>query len=161
MKVMKISFTEWRDPPSPANARVAAVSEIDAAQAKLAELDARDADVRGDIDHAQTLLKIADSGQLRERLAGSVMEADNIFVARKAALAALQAAGEATVEAMKSHARVGTFGYQVIDESVMEVVKLVDEAGGDLPAGAVYGYEIVDTNPPAPAWLADVVKGLA
>lgn len=157
MRYMKVRFTEWRDAPAPANAKTPVVSEIDAAQAKLAELNARDVEVRADILHAEGLLKVASSEQLLERQAGSVMAADNLFVARKAALAALQAAGEAADAAMKSHARVGGFGYQIISDDGTQVVQLVDEQGADLPAGAVYGYEIADPAPPRPAWAPEPV----
>lgn len=152
MKFIKVRFTEWRDGAQPPD------DEVAAAQGKLTELNARDAVVRADLAHTETLLESVSSEVLRDRLAGHAVEADNIYVARKAALSALEAAGNAAHAAMKTHARVGTFGYQVIDEAQMKVVSLLDAGGNALPAGAVYGCEVADANPPAPSW-AEFVKG--
>lgn len=151
MIFMKVQFTEWRDAP-PVNQRARPVSEADAANQKLAALTAREFEVRADIAHAEALLKLASSAPLRARLAGHVVEMDNLYVARKAALAAQSAAGQAEDDALKAHARVGGFGYQVIDEAARTMLKLVDADGADLPAGAVYSYEIVDQAPMLPAW---------
>ena len=153
MQFIKVRFTEWRDAPAPINVK-APVSEADAAAGQLALLAEREAEVRGDIAHAESLLKIANSEQLRERLAGHIMEMDNLYISRKAALAAQASAGEAQMSAMKAHARVGSLGYQVIDEAAMKVLALVDADGAALPAGAVYGYEVIDPNTAPPAWAA-------
>lgn len=142
---MKIRFIEWRDPPAPAD-KASALSEIDAAQAALVALDARATDVAGETKAGS------------ERVAAQAAQTDNIQTARKAALAALTAAGEAADAAMKTHERVGTFGYQVLTEDGDRVQGLVDEQGEDLPAGAVYGYEIVDQKPAAPPWAKGVIE---
>ena len=46
----------------------------------------------------------------------------------------------------------GAFGYQEIDSSKMEVLRLLDEAGNPFPKDAVFGYEVVDAEPPMPIW---------
>jgi len=158
MKLMKIRFTEWRD--APVNETKRAVTETDVAQQKLAEIQTRESEVRADLAHAEELLKKVKSEQLAERVAGQAMELDNLYVAKKAAMAAADAAGAAAAEAMKTHAKVGAFGYQVLDGEGARMLRLVDESGADLPAGVVYGYEIVDTAPALPAW-AVVVPAVA
>lgn len=47
---------------------------------------------------------------------------------------------------------IGTLGYQEIDSARMEVVRLLDESGNPFPADAVFGYEVVDADPPMPNW---------
>lgn len=159
MNFIKIRFTEWRDAPAPVNVKAQALSEADAAQQKLDALALRGAEVRSDVASAKELLALGDNALLRERLAASVTELDNLHAARKAALTAQAAAGQAAMDAMKAHPRVGSFGYQIIDAATMTVLKLVDEDSLDLPAGAVYGYEVIDANPAPPAW-AGAVKEL-
>jgi hypothetical protein len=61
-------------------------------------------------------------------------------------------ASEAHTKAAFTHAKVGTYGYQEIETQKNEVVRLLDEAGNTFPADAVFGYEVVDDNPPPPAW---------
>ena len=157
MIFMQVQFTEWRDAPNPG---ALLVSEADAAGQTLAALSARECEVRADIAQTEALLKQDDSDELRAVLAGNLVEMDNVSAARKAALAAQSAAGEAAYAASKAHARVGSLGYQIIDEAAGVVLKLLDADGADLPEGAVYGYQIVDQKPALPAW-AELLKGNA
>ena len=52
----------------------------------------------------------------------------------------------------KSHAKVGTFGYQKLDPVKLELVRLLDEQGKPFPPDAIFGYEIVDVEPPTPTF---------
>lgn len=49
-----------------------------------------------------------------------------------------------------AHKRVGSLGYQITEHGAL--IGLKDDSGADLPAGAAYCYEIIDTAPPAPAF---------
>lgn len=150
MRYQKIEFIEWRDPP--AADRSAVPAEVAAAQAQLAAVAKRRAEVGADVAHTETLLAKVKSEQAASRLAGLVMELDNLHQADKASRAALEAAGIAAERAMREHPRVGTTGYMVIDTDRGELVKVVDDAGADLPAGVVYGYRVTDAEPAPPAW---------
>lgn len=145
MNLLKIVITEWRDASSGAG-----LAEVDAAQDKLQELSAREREVRADLAHAEALLTRVKSVDLADRMAQHVMELDNLHVARKAALAAEAAAGNAVQSAMRAHPMVGSFGYQVLNDAATQVVDLVDATGAALPAGAVYGYALVDGEPATP-----------
>lgn len=61
-------------------------------------------------------------------------------------------ASEANAKRARTHMQTGTFGYQEIDPTKMEVVRLLDEAGNPFPAGAVFCYEVADAEPLMPSW---------
>ena len=62
------------------------------------------------------------------------------------------AAAQAETRAARENKKIGTFGYQVLNDVGTHVGYIVDEAGNHLPAKAVYAYEVVDDNPPLPEW---------
>ena len=57
------------------------------------------------------------------------------------------------------HRKVGTFGYQVLNAVGSEVLNIVDKSGKDLPAKAVYAFEVVDDDPALPAWAKKAKAG--
>jgi hypothetical protein len=150
MRFMKVEFTEWRDP-----VLIGRDTELSVASGRVAEAAQREATARIGIAEIRELRALADSQELLEQEEAAKVVLANLLKARRAAVTAEEAAGDAATVAMKSHARVGTIGYQVINEE-NEVVRLADRDGADLPAGAVYGYRIIDTDPaPLPQWALD------
>jgi hypothetical protein len=59
---------------------------------------------------------------------------------------------DAATRAARENKKIDTFGYQVLNDSGTHVGYIVNEAGNHLPAKAVYSYEVVDDDPPLPAW---------
>jgi hypothetical protein len=152
MKLMKVKFTEWRDPP--AARRAATPTEMDTVQATLAVLAAKEAELKADFERKQAQRKIADSEALKAEHLAIATELDNLVATQRGALATQKALGQEALAGMKAHPMTARFGYQVLNDAGTEVLMLVDEAGEALPEGAVYGYEIVDQDPPSPAWVA-------
>lgn len=150
MKYIMIKFTAWRDGTGNAQAD-AAGTESAAATEKLAKLQTRDVELQAELTHIQGMQKISDSESVRDRLKEIAAEIDNLFAARKAARAALDAAGRDQHRAAKAHARSGSFGYQVVSDDGA-VIEIVDDQGKPLPEGAVHENEVVDANPPTPRW---------
>ena len=52
----------------------------------------------------------------------------------------------------KSHSKVGTIGYMVINNKGTEVRRIVDANGVAYPRRAVYEYEVIDDEPTLPDW---------
>ena len=52
----------------------------------------------------------------------------------------------------REHEKVGTFGYQVLDDSGTNAGYFVDEAGHSLPPHVAYTYDVVNDNSPLPDW---------
>lgn len=153
MKLIKIKFTAWRDDAT------TVPPELQAANDKLAGLAQRKQEIHAYAARDQELQAVQKTVEITERLTAAVVELDNVETARKAMVAAQEAAATAAVLDMKNHARARTFGYQVLTEDGSTVTAIVDEAGAALPAGAVYEYEVVDADPALPAWAN--VKGPA
>jgi hypothetical protein len=56
-----------------------------------------------------------------------------------------------------SHRKVGTFGFQEINNGV--VLALKDEKGNPYPSSAAIGYEVIEADPDMPPWgIADKKK---
>ena len=149
MKLMKVEFIEWRDPPTKNRL---ADSEIEIATRRVAEAGQRELAVRSELIEVKELLTVAETRALLDRRESLLRQLDTSLQARRSALYAESAAATDAIHSMKSHARVGTFGYQVLDDELTEMAELVDADGNSLPEGAVYGYRIVDQAPPAPTW---------
>ena len=70
-------------------------------------------------------------------------------------LSAEETAARAETRAATDHPKVGTFGYQVLDETRNRNAMVVDEAGDYLPAQALFTFGVVDEDPPLPQWAKD------
>lgn len=150
MKLMKIEFTEWRDPPAPAARR--AISEVEAATKRVAEIVQREAGLRAELAEVKGLLELGQTQSMLDRRAALLEQLEAALKAKAAARAAVEAAADLETQAIRAHARVGSAGYQVLNEEGTAVVQVVDADGNDLPEGAVYGYRITDQAPSRPAW---------
>ena len=144
MKLIKIRFTGWRDKPDP--------SRSTDLQRKLDAWMGREHVLRGAALRVRQKQAMADSEVLKMQFAAITTEIDSIHAVRQPLIDAEAAAVEQAQAALLQHKKAGTFGYQVLNDAGTEVVKIVDEAGNDLPATAVYSYEVVDDDPPLPAW---------
>ena len=148
MKLIKIRFTSWRD-RSVASRPPALQEQLDAWARRESALSAavaqiKEQEVNANIEALQKALA---------RIAADVQKIDD---ERTLLLSAEEAAAEAEARAASQHERAGTFGYQVFNDAGTHVIKLVDEAGNDLPTQAVFSYEVVDDHPPLPAWAKKV-----
>lgn len=144
MRYIKIKIIEYRDNQAYADlqAAAAALNEITAATEaakrnaeeidKLAKLSGLPADIE---------LAAAEAGKARAM-------ASSLIVARMK----VSNASENHARKAKGHAQVGTFGYQELDPVKLELVRLLDESGRPFPPEAVFGYEVVDADPPMPKW---------
>ncbi|HKQ24363.1 MAG TPA: hypothetical protein VJT81_07995 [Burkholderiales bacterium] len=143
MKLIKIRFTSWRDRSVPPRT-IEFQAQLDALTMREGALIAASARARAEQEH---------DGQLLQRSLARVNDdLQTIDAQRTFLLSAEEAAAEAETRASTEHPKVGTFGYQVLDETGSRVAMVVDEAGNHLPARALYTFEIVDENPPLPAW---------
>jgi hypothetical protein len=149
MRLIKIRISEWRDGEGP-------TPELVAAARLVAETAEREAAARRELVEADELMELADTEAHRAARAARTAAVLNAVAARNAARSAEAAAGEAATRAMKSHPRVGTHGYQILTDDGTAVGRVVDEDGKDLPAGAVYGYLVVDQAPAVPSWAKGV-----
>lgn len=144
MIYIKIRIIECRD-----NAAYAALQQADADLRELAEsADAakREADEIEQLakqSQAPADLEKAEAAKVRARALAST-----ILTAREK----VKLASEAHGKKARTHKMVGAFGYQEIDSVRMEVLRLLDEHGNPFPADAVFGYEVVDAQPPMPNW---------
>jgi hypothetical protein len=144
MKYILIKVIEYRDNQAYAELQQAAADldeltkATDAHARQAAEIDklAKASGLPGD-----TELAAAETGKARAL-------ASSLITARMK----VSNASEAHSRKAKGHAKVGSFGYQEIDPVRMEVVRILDERGQPFPADAVFGYEVVDANPPRPKW---------
>lgn len=144
MKYIKIKIIEFRDPAAytalqQADAELRElVQAADAAQREAAEIEklAKQSGLPAD-------LELAESEKAKARGMASLLIG---------ARGKVKAASELHGKKAKAHKMVGTFGYQEIDPARMEVVRLLDDAGQPFPTDAVFGYEVVDAEPPMPKW---------
>ena len=147
MKLVKIRFTSWRH-KSVAPRTSPTQDRLDALTARERALTAAAATIKA--EQAQ-----ADSEVLQKSLARIAADLRKIDAQRTFLLSAEEADAEAETRAATQHERVGTFGYQVFNKAGTYVALIVDEAGEYLAPQAVYAYEVVDENPPRPAWAKD------
>jgi hypothetical protein len=147
VKIIKIRFTSWRGPP-PLPRSPALQEQINACTTRISALSAAAARIREEQAHADTKM-------LQKSLARIIDELKKIDATRTSLLSAEEAEFKAATRAEDENERVGTFGYQVFNKAETYIAMIVDEAGNYLPAKAVYTYEVVDENPPAPAWAQD------
>ena len=85
----------------------------------------------------QELRSKADSEALRLEFTALTTELANINAQRQSIIDAETAAAQRAQLAMLNDAMVGTFGYQVWNDTGTGVVKIVDDAGNDLPVEVV------------------------
>jgi hypothetical protein len=144
MRYIKIKIIEFRDNQ--------AYADLQQAAAELADLtNAADAQAR----QAAEIDKLAKASGLpgdAELAAAESGKAKAMASALITARMKVSNASEAHSRKAKGHAKVGSFGYQEIESGRMEVVRLLDERGQPFPPDAVFGYEVVDANPPMPKW---------
>lgn len=144
VKLIKIRFTAWRDKPG-------ATRSTDL-QRKLDAWMGREHVLRGAALRVRQKQAMADSEVLNMQFAAITTELDSIHAVRQPLIDAEVVAVEQAQAGLLWHKKVGTFGYQVLNDAGTEAVKIVDESGNDLPAQAVYAFEIVDPDPPLPEW---------
>lgn len=144
MRYIKIKIIEYRDP--------AAYDALQQAGADLRELT-ESADVaKREADELDKLAKQSSLPADLELAEAEKAKARGIASLIIAARGKVKAASELHGKKAKAHKMVGTFGYQEIDTARMEAVRLLDDAGNPFPPDAVFGYEVVDANPPRPKW---------
>lgn len=141
MKLIKITFTAWRDTRAAPHVRPYSSSNLDEWNTRISVLSAAIAD-------AKELLATEDSEAQQKALAKMSADLRNIEAER----ALLLEVESAAADEARRHKRVGIFGCQVLNDAGTEVVKIVDQDGYDLPAKAAYAFEIVDLDPPLPVW---------
>jgi hypothetical protein len=145
LKLVKIRFTAWGDKR--------AAPRATALQRQLDDWAAREDVLQHAAARVQELRSKADSEALRMEFTALTTELANINAQRQPIIDAETVAAQGAQVAMLNHTMVGTFGYQVWNDAGTGVVKIVDDAGNDLPVEAVFSYDIVDDNPTPPAWL--------
>jgi hypothetical protein len=94
----------------------------------------------------------ADSEMLQKSLARINAEMQTIEAGRTLLFATEKAEFDAEARAAREHKKAGTFGYQVLNDAGTEAVKIVDDTGNDLVVDALIAHEVVDDDPPLPAW---------
>ena len=144
MKLIKIRFTSWRD-RSAAPRSPAFQEQLDAWTTRVSVLSDATARIKEQQAHANIQA-------LQKSLARIAAELQKIDDERTLLISAEEAAAEAELRAASGREKAGIFGYQVFNDAGTHVKKLVDEDGNDLPAEAVFSYEVVDDDPPLPAW---------
>jgi len=144
VKLIKIRFTSWRD-RSVASRSPAFQKQLDAWAKRVSALSAA-------VAHIKEQEVNANIEALQKSLARIAVDVQKIDDERTLLLSAEEAAAEAQARAASKHEKAGTFGYQVLDDAGTHDTRLVDDAGNDLPAQAVFSYEVVDDHPPLPRW---------
>lgn len=144
VKLTKFRFTTWRDQPAPPRSP-AGQTQLDYWTTRISVLTSAAAQINEQQIHA-------DSETLQKSRVRINADLQKIDAERTALLSAEEAEANAAARAARAHKKVGTFGYQVLNEIGTVVEKLVDEAGNGLPAEAVFSYEVFDHHPPLPAW---------
>ena len=143
MKLLKIRFTHWRDqgaaPRAPAVQR-----QLDYLVTRVGVLSREAADL-------ETWRSHADNAGLRQSIAKINANLRDLEGQRTLLLYEEWAEREAAHDAARKHPKVGTFGYQILDNSGTRVIRVMDEGGNDLPENAVYAYELVEIDPPMPS----------
>lgn len=142
MKFHRLKITAWRDRverPSAAK-RNAQASEIDT---EIARLDA--------------VLKTARTtkGTSAEQIKTLESSLTDILAKRAQTLNAEETKALGVATAAGLHPMVGKEGYQVIDEDLGQVVRLVDADGNDLARDAACEYDLIQIDAPAPSWAAE------
>lgn len=146
MELMQIRFTEWRDAPKDKRSAGVIASE----RVRLARL--REIEVAARVRDAEREMRGEGWVSERERLEANKSELLTCSEDLAAARAAEASVGEAERQAALAHEMVGRLGYLVLNAERSVAQKVVLEDGADLPAGAVYGYEIVNERPATPRW---------
>ncbi len=146
LKLIKIKFTSWRDHSVAPRAREIQ-ERHDEFSKRMNLLAANAARIRYKRD--------GNAEEDHKALAAIAADRGSLDAGRMALLSAEKAAADAEVGAARAHRQVGTFGYQVLDETGSRVAVVVNEAGDYLPAQALYTFEVVDENPPLPLWASE------
>lgn len=144
MKYIKIKIVEYRDNQ--------AYTDLQQAAAELTELtQTADAQARqaAEIDKLAKASGLPSDAELAAAEAGKARAMSSSLITTRMKVSY---ASEAHSRKAKAHAKVGTFGYQELTPDTLELVRLLDERGQPFPADAVFGYEVVDANPPIPKW---------
>ena len=131
MKFVKIRFTTWRD--------------------QGAAPPAREIQEQHDEFSARMNLLAANAARMKKKRDGNSQEDQKSVDG----IAAEKAAADAEECASRTHKKVGTFGYQLLDETGTRILLVLDEAGDYLSAQALYTCEVVDENPPLPEWAKE------
>lgn len=137
MRYMKIQITAWRD---------RATLRLTATQRQFAALDERELSIRQILADSETPQADAVDQQATNP------ELAQVSADRTALHDGEESLAKAAIAASLMHSRVGSFGYQEINDEGTEMVSIRDEAGNLFPATALYEYEIVDRDPPMPKW---------
>ena len=98
---------------------------------------------------------MADCEALQKQVTAISAEMQKINAGRTLLRVTEKAAAKVAACVASQHKKAGTFGYEVLDETDNRVSMVLDEYGNDLPAKAVYPFEVVDTDPPLPARAKD------
>lgn len=144
MKYIKIKIVEYRDNTAHADLQQAAaelnqiITSADASRREATEIEdlAKQSNLASDIALAEA--EKEKSGKLSSSVLAAKMKVKYL--------------SQSSTKRAFDHAMVGTFGYQEIDSATMTVVRLLDESGQPYPRDAIFGYEVVDVEPPMPAW---------
>ena len=142
VKLIKIRFTHWRDQGT--------VARTPAFEKQLAYWNSRVGVLSREAADLAAHRAHADSVWLQNSLARITVELQRVE-AERTLLLTTEAAERNDASNAREHKRVGTFGYQILDDAGIRVIRVVDEGGNDLPETAVYFYEVVDF-PALPAW---------
>jgi hypothetical protein len=151
VKLTKIKFTAWRD-----DREAPRSSDL---RRKLDAWTAREHVLRGAALRVRQQQAEADSEILNMELLALTTELQNIDAVRQGLIDAEVAELERAQTALLQHKKVGTFGYQVLNDAGTHVGYIVDEVGNHLPTNAVYAFEVVDPDPPLPEWATKGKSG--
>ena len=144
VKLIKIRFTAWGY--KHATHRSAAV------QRRLNDWALREDVLQRAAARVQEQRSKEDSEALGLEFAAITTELVNINAHRQPIIDDEIAAAHQAQRAMLNHAMVGTFGYQIWNDNGTGVIKVVDDAGNDLPAEVMFSYDVVDYDSPLPEW---------
>jgi hypothetical protein len=144
LKLIKVRFTSWRD-QSVAPRTTAFQRQLDRWITRLSALSVAAAGLH---DRAEW----PDNKELKMQADAIRAEVQKIDFERHVLLAAEGAVATLEAREARKHTRVGTFGYKVLTDTSTQIGYFVDEAGHDLPALAVFTYDVVDADPAAPGW---------
>lgn len=147
LKLVRIRFTSWREQSS-ARRSLALQKKLEALANREVELRAAAASITTDRAQAESVMR-------QNLLTRSAADLKTIETERAFLVSAEEAVAEVETQKATEHEKAGTFGYQIFNRAGTSIAMIVDEAGNHLPAKAVYTYEVVDENPPRPAWAKD------
>lgn len=143
MKLHKIKFTAWKDKPFHPSPEF---------EPLLRQIDETTSMLHTQAVDLQAAQKISASDLRTTRLSEIGAELDIALARKRALIQERDREARDAHDRARTHPRAGTFGYQIIDEHIGEVMAIVDEAGDPLPVNAVHEHEIIDTDPPVPTW---------